>query len=354
MSNFKIKNVKIAGIAACVPKNIVANADSKLLSKDELAEFIAYTGIEERRVSPGNKACTSDLGIAAAEKLLNELKWEKNEVEILVFVSQTSDYPIPLTGIIMQDRLGLSKNCVVFDMPLGGSGYVYGLSVISSFMQSSGLKKGLFIVGDTTHFISKQDKSMEPLFGDAAAVTALVYDEAAPEMFFDLGTDGKQYRSIMIPEGGSRFPYSTNSLVLKEVEAGVIRNAAHEVYIDADVFAFGTTQAPQTVNELLEYAGIDKANVDQFVFHQANLLLNKTISKKLELPEDKVPYSLKHFGNTSSASIPLTMVTKLKNKLDKAGETSLVLCGFGEGLTWATVYLKVSGMVCCNLLEYDL
>src|SRR5690606_23117606 len=131
MATFSISDIAIKGISCCVPKDIQFNRDLKLISPEDIEKFISTTGVEERRIAD-SETCTSDLCFHAAEKLISELNWNKEDVELLVFVSQTADYILPVTSTILQDRLGLSQNCIAFDIPLGCSGYVYGMSVISS------------------------------------------------------------------------------------------------------------------------------------------------------------------------------------------------------------------------------
>lgn len=350
MANFSINQVAIRGIACCVPKNTECNSDLTIMTQEEIDRFSDATGVKERRVATKG-LCSSDLCFEAAEKLLTDIGWNKNEIEILVFVSQTADYLLPVTSAILQDRLGLSKECLAFDMPLGCSGYVYGLSVISGMMQSTGLKKGLLLVGDTiSKVISKRDKSTAPLFGDAGSATILELDENARPMNFNLGTDGSGFKTIIIPDGNSRNSFTNHSLEMKEFGDGIIRNNCQLVLEGMDVFSFGISQAPKSVNALVNHFAIDFNNIDFFVFHQANLMMNKMISKKLKLPVEKVPYSLTNFGNTSSASIPLTIVTELSHQVSFS-KNQMLLCGFGVGLSWGSVSIEMNKIICPQLIE---
>ncbi|HEX8269218.1 MAG TPA: ketoacyl-ACP synthase III [Flavobacterium sp.] len=351
MATFSIGNIALRGISGCVPANIEKNVDLDILSTEEMAKFIDSTGVVERRLVTGD-TITSDLCQAAAEDLLTNLAWDRSEIDILIFVSQTADYLLPVTSTILQDKLKLPKTCVAFDVPLGCSGYTYGISIISSMMKACGLKKGLLLAGDTGKFVNKKDKSSYPLFGDGASATAFEFDEKAGEMHFDLGSDGSGYEAIIVPFGGTRNIVTTEALLESEVEPGITRNSCQLVLDGMDVFSFGITQAPKTVKNLFSAFSIDAESVDYFVFHQANRMMNQMIAKKLKLPAEKVPYSLQLFGNTSSATIPLTVVSQLKDKL-KAGKTNMVFCGFGVGLSWATVYLEIDDSVALNLVEYQ-
>ena len=350
MATFSVNNIAIKGISCCVPKNTERNIDLDILTQEEIQKFIDATGVEERRIVT-KEICTSDLCCEAAEKLIKDLNWQKEEIEILVFVSQTADYILPVSAAILQDRLGLSNNCIAFDVPLGCSGYVYGISIIASMMKATGIKKGLLLAGDTSSkLLSKSDKSTIPLFGDGGSATAFELDEEADNLLFDLGTDGSGYKAIMIPDGGSRNRINQDSLKVVNIEEGISRNACNLVLDGMDVFGFGISQAPKTVNKLIEKFEIDKDAIDHFVFHQANLMMNKMIVKKLKLPVEKVPYSLKGFGNTSSTTIPLTIVTELKESLANNNK-DLIVCGFGVGLSWGTAKIKLDNVVISDLIE---
>lgn len=350
MATFSINNIAIKGISCCVPKNTEYNRDLSLLSKEEIEKFIDATGVEERRIAP-EEICTSDLCYKAAEKLIKDLKWNKEEIEILVFVTQTADYILPVSATILQDRLGLSTNCIAFDVPLGCSGYVYGMSIIASMMRATGVKKGLLLAGDTSSkLLSKCDKSTIPLFGDGGSATAFQLEENSENLFFDLGSDGSGYKTIIINDGGARNRISSDSLTYKTISNGIERNASQLVLDGMDVFSFGISQAPKTINKLTEKFEIDKDAIDYFVFHQANMMMNKMIVKKLKVPVDKVPYSLKKFGNTSSATIPLTIVTELKDVIIN-NTIDLIICGFGVGLSWGSVKITLKNVVISDLIE---
>lgn len=343
MAFLEFKNVRIAGIAAGVPKRKVCNLDIKDISADyDSAAFVETTGVLERRLD--EELTTSDLCVAAAEKLISDLGWDKAEVDGLIFVSQTTDYYLPATACIVQDRLGLSKECYAEDIVLGCSGWVYGLSSIVSLMANGGIKKALLMAGDARRHV----KTNDPLFGFAGTATALEYEEGADGFQFHFGTDGSDFDAIIIPDGGSRNQVTERSFN-DELIDGKHYNRMQTRMKGMDVFSFGISTAPKSVKKLAERFGFDYLNADYFVFHQANMKMNNMIAKKLKLPADKVPSCMYHFGNTSSASIPLTIVTQLKGKCeDKA---KFICCGFGVGLSWGTVAFETDNVVISDLVE---
>lgn len=350
MAIFSISDVAIKGISCCVPKNIEFNRELNFMSTEEIEKFIEVTGVEERRIADKD-ICTSDLCYKAAEKLISDLGWQREEIEIIVFVSQTADYILPVSATILQHRLGLSKSCIAFDVPLGCSGYIYGTSIIASMMKASGLKRGILLAGDTiSKVISKSDKSTLPLFGDAGSATAFEYDSTANELYFDLGSDGSGKNAIIINDGGARNRTKVTSFEYIEIDSGINRNACQLVLEGMDVFGFGISQVPKTVNDLLNGFDLNKEKIDFFIFHQANLKMNLAIVKKLKLPIDKVPFSLKHFGNTSSATIPLTIVSELNGKIQEK-KCDLLMCGFGVGLSWGTMFANQCQVATLSLIQ---
>jgi 3-oxoacyl-[acyl-carrier-protein] synthase-3 len=352
MALLQISDVAVRGVAACVPKHIDENSKYPLPEK-ERDTLISSIGVERKRTADDN-TCTSDLCYNAAEKLIRELNWDKNEIDCLVFVSQTPDYVFPATSCILQNRLGLSTECDAQDISLGCSGWVYGLSTISSLIFSGrgNLRKALLLVGDTpSKFTSIADKSAWPLFGDAGTATALEYLPGADGFRFHLSTDGAGADAIIIKDGGFRHLFSANSLKMVTYEEGVSRSNLHSYLDGMSIFSFAISKGPKSINRLLEEFSIDRETVDYFLFHQANLFLNETVRKKLKLERGKVPYSLKNFGNTSSATIPLTMVTEIGGEL-KSKKLNHVGCAFGVGLSWASVYFTTDHIACPDLVEY--
>lgn len=349
MAFFDLKNVAIRGISACVPSQKEINALT--YAKWEGYEtFVSTTGIRERRKAlPG--ICTSDLCVTAAERLIADLAWNKEEIDILVFVTQTPDYVLPATSCILQERLGLGLHCYTLDISLGCSGWVYGLSVIGALMQGGTVRKGLLLAGDTIlKLCSPEDKSTWPLFGDAGTAMALEFDGFAPPIKFAMYTDGTGKEAICIQDGGCRNQTTPSSFYQTVQGDNIVRSRLELILDGMSVFSFGITKAPKAVNELIEKYGIDKESVDLFTFHQANLFMNEKIRKKLKLPEEKVLYSLDEFGNTSCASIPLTLVTRCRKKLQE-NHLRHIACGFGVGLSWGAVYFETNQIVCSDLIE---
>ena len=340
MAFFHFKNVRVAGFSAGVPKKKVCNLELTDLSENyDAAAFVETTGVLERRV---DDLTTSDLCIPAAEQLIKDLGWCKSDINVLIFVSQTTDYYLPATACIIQDKLELSKECYAEDIVLGCSGWVYGLSNVVSLLQSGG--KALLLAGDAKRHVDTEDA----LFGFAGTVTALEYCEGADGFKFHFGTDGSGFDAIIIPDGGSRNQVTKDSFK-EEIIDGKRYNRLQTRMKGMDVFSFGITPAPKSVKKLAEHYGFDYSTADFLVLHQANMKMNNMIARKLKFMPEKAPSCMFHFGNTSSASIPLTIVTELYSR--KSLPTKWLCCGFGVGLSWGTVYFSTDNIVISDLVE---
>ena len=335
-----------------MPSTIEENINQPFFKEGEAEKVIASTGIERRRIAP-KYVTASDLCYKAAEDLLSAIGWEKEHIDGLIFVSQSQDYLMPATSCILQHRLGLPISCLTFDISYGCSGWVYGMSVASSMLSSGTMKKVLLLVGDTpSKFKSRKDKTAWPLFGDAGTATALEYHAGAPDMFFSLYADGSKYESIIIRDGGCRHPFSTESLKETEIEEGIIRTPLDSVMNGMDVFSFGLKRAPEVVKDVLALAGHEVDDPDFYFFHQANMFMNEKIRKKLGIPVEKVPYSMKDYGNTSCATIPLTMTVNFSQESELNGKT-IVGTAFGVGLSWGSVLLTLDNLKHISLVEYN-
>lgn len=343
MAFLKFNNSRIVGMAAGVPSHIEPTISTT--GAYDAKEYMETTGIIEKRFS--NDFTTSDLCEAAVNKLLPEIGWDRNEIDGLIFVSQTPDYILPATSCVLHGKLGLSKNCMCLDISLGCSGWVYGLSTALGFMEAGGLKKVLLLAGDARkHAYEEPDQ----LFGYAGTVTAIEYNPyKSKPIMIDLGSDGTGYDAIIRPGGGTRNPFTQESLTLEDCEDGRKRHSLQTRMKGMDVFAFGITTAPKSIKKLAKEFDLDYLSYDYFVFHQANRMMNDTIRKKLKLDEAKVPYSMTYFGNTSSASIPMTIVTQLSDKLE--GHKKIIGCAFGVGLSWGTVAFEVDNLYISPLVE---
>jgi 3-oxoacyl-[acyl-carrier-protein] synthase III len=351
MARLKFNNIGISGLAAAVPSRVLDNlAPNEWFTEKEAKSVVKMTGIKERRVAPA-EMCASDLCFAAADKLLTEMQIDRNTVDVLIFISQTPDYRMPATGIILQGRLGLGKATAALDINLGCSGYIYGLSLAYSYCLQPGIKRVLLLNGETrTKVYSFKDKSTGLLFGDGGAATLIEKTEGNGDSYFSLHADGKRSHYIMIKSGGYRNMSTAESLQEKQYEDGSRRNDEQGIMDGAGVFDFTIQDIPKDIEHTLEYAQAAISDIDFFLLHQANKFITDHIARKMGISAEKVPYSLQKFGNTSSVSIPLTMVSELGEQL-RNNKLKLLMTGFGVGLSWGTCILNTDHIHVCNLSE---
>ena len=347
MASVKFTNVGIRAIAACVPEREEKVASlSDLMSQKEIEVFTNGTGIKSRRIASA-ETCTSDLCFAAAEKLFAETGIERDSVDAVIFVSKTGDYIIPATSALLQHRLGISKNALCLDVRLACSGYVYALSAAYAYASAAGIDRVLLLAGDTnSKIVSKKDKSEYPVFGDGGSATLIEKGDFSPA-FFNLGTDGGRGEAVIIPsENGGRNAISAESLLYCADESGNERNALQMHMKGADVFSFAISTVPKSIKSLSDFAETPLEQIEAFFIHQANQFILQTIAKKLKISAQKIPVNLDRFGNTSSASIPLLFSSEFGGS-EYSGKA--LLCGFGSGLSWASMIQDLKAVQCCEL-----
>ena len=339
-----LHNVRFAGMASCVPKRIISNLeDCPPSQRSERERLVRNIGIQTRRLCQ-EWQCFSDLAFVAAEKLLSELQWQREDIDALIVVTQSPDYLTPATAVILQDRLGLPHSTIAFDVNLGCSGYPFGLHLLGSMISAGGVKKGLLLVGDKSATVK------DPLFSDAGTATALEFDASAPPMHFDLNSDGSGYRAIMMPVGGYREPFRAQHAIPTRDQHGILHWPTDLILDGPAVLSFSTQRIPPSVEKLLQHTSIAKDSIDHFIFHQANRMINETIRKKLGLPIEKVPSTLHDLGNTSGASLPITVTARLHEQLNGTN-ARMLLCGFGIGLSWGTAIVELENAIFPALIE---
>lgn len=353
MSHISVKNIKLRGMAGCVPSRVEENRDYALISPEEIEKYINATGVVRRHCAiHDGSICTSDLCQKAAEKLLPEINWSKEEIDLLVFVSHTTDYKLPATAIVLQDKMGLPTSCLAFDITLGCSGFLVGLGVMGNLMASGCFRKGLLMVGNTqSEYASPEDRSMKLLLGDAGTVTAIEYaPEGGDEINISYMSDGSGREFVILPDGGSRNPVNEKSFIMEDYGNGIRRTRLHEKMVGDEVFSYGTYFIPRVYEQMKEQFNINPDEVDYLLLHQANKFLCEKLRKKLKFPPEKVPYNIQEFGNTSGATIPLLMVTNLKDELE-ARPLNLLAATIGVGFSLGVAQIKTQGGIHVSELQ---
>lgn len=351
MGVISFNGVGISGMSAAVPKRVINNYEHDIhFKKEDIKEVVDKIGVKERRFAD-DKTCSSDLCYAAAEDLINGMGINRDEIDLLLFISQTPDYRMPATSILLQERLKLPKSTIAFDISLGCSAFLYGLTLAYSMILSGTVKKALVLDGETRSKVySQKDRKTAFLFGDGGVAALVERGDKYGESWFSLNSDGSRESLIKIPAGGFRNMSSPETLKEKVVdEYGNIRSDEQGYMNGADVFNFVIREVPKDFKRLIEHSGVDLSTINFFVFHQANSYINGFLAKKLKLPVEKIPSTIEKYGNTSSVSIPLTIVSELKNKLQ--GHKRLLLSGFGVGLSWGTAVVDIEDCYIGGIIE---
>lgn len=332
----------IKSIEYYLPEGVLTNEMFAAEFPDWTVEKIeAKTGISVRRIAAKDE-CASDLGVRAADKIFASGVCNRNDIDYLLFCSQSPDYFLPTTACLLQDRLGLNTKCGAVDFNLGCSGYIYGLGLAKGLVESGQAKNVLLITAETySKHIHPGDKSVRTLFGDAAAAT-LIQVSSVPEQQigpFVYGTDGRGGKNLMVPTGGLRNIRTEESAKVKDDEHSNLRSQDNLYMNGPEIFTFTLLTVPSAVKDILAISGKSMEEIDLFVFHQANKFMLEHLRKKIKVPEDKFFMSFKNYGNTVSSTIPIALKDAQSEGKLKSGNL-VMLVGFGVGYSWGATIIR--------------
>ena len=342
---------RISSISVCLPEKKVCLkevARSIPIDKREAEKIIKTTGFTHIRES--EKETALDLCVKAGKKLLSRMDDERiDQIDAIIFVSQTRDYILPQGANIIQNQLGLKNSIICIDLPLGCSGYVYGL-IQSLSLINSGLKNVLLFAGETnSKFVSRHDKTTKMVFGDAG--TASLIENRGIEdtkIIFDFGSDGSGFGNIIINSGGSRNPITSKSLIDTNTEPGIQRNDSHILMKGLEVMNFAIDRVPKSIENCISKT--DKSLVEKYYLHQANKFMINYIGKKSKIEKDKLPFNSTEIGNTGPASIPTAIAHDI---LINGNPGVSILSGFGVGLSWATCLMNLKTLEEIKIISYE-
>lgn len=340
MAFFSFRNIKVSGIAATVPENILKTETFKpLFGDEEVNKFIEMTGVKQSHRTSEHQTA-SDLGYVAARKLLEHKGIDPREIGAVVFSSHSPDYRRPSTAFILQHRLGVGREAVAFDISLGCSSLIYGMQVICSMMNCSDIDKALLFVGDTAgKSVFPNDRSSCMLFGEAGAVILLEKTQEENKIDFLLRSDGDGYKYMIIPGGGYRNLHASEDVVM--CKDGNPRTLMNSFIQGTSVFTFTIFDVPRVLKDFWAKTNTTVGDYDVFAFHQANLYILKQIAKKTKIPFEKLPISLDRYGNTSGASALVTLCD-VYGEDNESKDIRVLSCGFGIGLSWGVASFKLN------------
>jgi 3-oxoacyl-[acyl-carrier-protein] synthase-3 len=301
----------IQEIASYIPEGRISNYERKGAFKIDDSFLEEKIGVKRVSVKvPGEN--TSDLCVEACVKLMRKTGISPADIETVAVVTQNPDTNIPHTSAIVHGKLELPERCASFDISLGCSGYLYGLSIVLAFMKENGFTKGILLTADPySKIIDRNDKNTSLLFGDAAAATLISDRPIYTLEDVTFGTLGKRHRDIMCSGG---------TLTMN----------------GRGIFDFAAKYIPGDIRSLLARNGLGIEQVDRFVFHQGSKFIIDTLAKRLILDRQKVAYDIYEYGNTVSSSIPII----LEKEIDGPRSNTVVISGFGVGLSWSSGILR--------------
>lgn len=350
MAILRFKDVGMTAIAACVPQRVVSSSEMEsFLPRETVEKLVNAVGIKEKRYADPD-VTSSDLCFKAAQKLMADNNIDPNSIDMLLFLSLTPDFIVPPTSSILQRRLGLPKTTAAMDLSLACSGFVYSLSTAFAYASIPGVNRVLLLVGETmSKLTNTKDKVNVPLYGDAGTA-ALIEKGDFEESVFNLIADGEGEEYVKIPAGGFRTLLTAENLVEKEREEGNIRRDVDITMDGIGVFNHAISMIPKGIRETMAQADINAEQIDYVVFHQANKFMLDFLVKRLKFDPAKVPFCISKYGNTSCASVPLTIVSELEGKLD--GRKQLLLSAIGAGWSLGTASVVLRDCKVSPVIEY--
>jgi len=330
---------RIRAIACHFPEKKITNDDLGLEFPDyDFSKFEYKIGISSRYIAGENETAL-DLAEKACKKLFE--RTNKEEIDYVLYCSQSPEYLLPSSACILQDRLGLNKTVGAFDFNLGCSGYTYGLSMAKAFIDSGQAEHVLLVTADTySKYINAKDRSNRAIFGDAATATVISSAEENAIYKFKFGTDGKGFNKLIVKNGGSRFP--VNPVAEEQVYGRGNVYTENDLYMNGpEIFRFTSTVIPPFIEEVMHVNGIEKENIGQFIFHQANAHMLKVMRERLGIDEANFYINLRDSGNTVSSTIPIAL-KQFSNQQMSADELFVLVAGFGVGLSWSAGLIRIN------------
>jgi 3-oxoacyl-[acyl-carrier-protein] synthase-3 len=353
--NFTFRRKRISGILAIVPANErsfieeMKNFNFPESRSLKLKEVMGYD--KHRLVEPG--ACVSDLAVFGLEHLFKNGLLRRDEIDALILITQSPDYFMPPTSNVIQGRLGLKHDMLCMDIGQGCAGFVIGLMQAFLLLEQESIQKVVLINADVlSRKTSPKDRNSYPLVGDAASITVVERDAEDSVIHANLKMDGTRNEALMIPAGGFRLPSTPETAVLEDVGDNNLRAKDHLRMDGSAVFNFVQVDVPPLIESLLAFAGVSMDAVDYFLCHQPNRFMLQKLADKMKVPCARMPMNVvEHFGNSSGVTIPIAITFNLAGQL-KNGCSRVCLAGFGVGLTWSSMLMRLGGLTFCELIDY--
>jgi 3-oxoacyl-[acyl-carrier-protein] synthase-3 len=353
--NLIFSNRKISGILTVVPANersFVDEMSNFNFPERRSLKLKEVMGYDKHRLVDG-PVCVSDLTIFGLEYLFANRLLDRDEFDALIVVTQSPDYIMPATSSVIQGRLGLKQDMFCLDINQGCAGFLIGLMQGFLLLDQPSIQRVVLVNADVlSRKVSTKDRNSYPLVGDAASITILERTDDATPIYMNLKMDGTRRDVLRIPAGGMRLPSSPETAVMAEDADGNLRSLDNLVMDGSAVFNFVQVEVPPMIDDLLQTAGKKMDDVDMFLFHQPNRFMLEKLADKMGVPYEKMPANIvEHYGNSSGVTIPLAIAHNLRHRV--VGESiNACLAGFGVGLTWASMLMRIGPMRFCEMITF--
>jgi 3-oxoacyl-[acyl-carrier-protein] synthase-3 len=353
--NFTFHRKRLSGILTVVPANersFIEEMKNFNFPENRSLKLMEVMGYDKRRlVEPG--VCVSDLAVFGLQQLFDRGLLNREDVDALFVVTQSPDHFMPPTSNIIQGRLGLKQDVFCLDISQGCAGFVIGLIQAFLLLEQEGIRKIVLVNADVlSRKASPRDRNIFPLIGDAASITVLERDTTDSVIHANLKMDGARNEALIIPAGGLRMPSTPETAVLEDVGDNNLRARDHLRMDGSAVFNFVQTEVPALIESLLATAGTSKESVDYFLCHQPNRFMLQKLADKMKIPHARMPNNVvERYGNSSGATIPIAIIMNMAAQVRNGGCLAC-LAGFGVGLTWSAMLMRLGGLEFCELIDY--
>ena len=353
--DFSFKHKRISGILTILPKKVVKFEDEMAnysFSPAKCMKLKLAMGYNEHRIADLGQ-CSSDFCKFGLQYLFDNNLLNKDDIDALLFVSQSADYYMPPTSNLIHGHFGLKQDCLCMDINQGCAGFELGLIQAFLLLEQPAVKKVVLMNADVlSSKVSDQDRNSKPLIGDAAAITIVEKCGDENPIYANIKMDGSGAMVLNIPAGGFRMPSTPETAVMEQDAAGNFRSKNNLVMQGDDVFNFVQREVPPMIEHLYEQSGVDRNEVDWYMFHQPNKFMLHKLADKLGIPHEKMPANIvENFGNASGVTVPTCISYNLGDQLVN-GKMKLCMAGFGVGLTWSSIMMEIGDMNFNKIIEF--